>query len=279
MKKKYIKSPLNYVGGKHKLLPQIEPLFPKTKIFVDLFGGGCNVAVNAEAEKVIYNELCPNVYGIIKGIKEGENNLEVLSRIVSNYNLSKTNEEGFKDLRNKYNSGHKSWQNLYMLVCHSFNYQFRFNQQGGYNMPFGKDRSSFSDTLQKKFLEFEAAIKEKNIILFNEDFRKLLKSDKINEDYFFYCDPPYLITTAVYNENGGWREVDEIELLTLLDKVNAKGGKFALSNVIEHKGRTNDILKKWAEKYNINYLNYDYKNCNYQSKEVGKTIEVLITNY
>ena len=33
-----IQSPLNYTGGKFKLLPQILPLFPKNiDIFVDLF--------------------------------------------------------------------------------------------------------------------------------------------------------------------------------------------------------------------------------------------------
>ena len=38
-----IQSPLNYTGGKYKLLPQILPLFPKDiDVFVDLFCGGCN---------------------------------------------------------------------------------------------------------------------------------------------------------------------------------------------------------------------------------------------
>lgn len=38
---KYIKSPLNYVGGKFKLLPQLMPLFPQNiSKFIDIFGGG-----------------------------------------------------------------------------------------------------------------------------------------------------------------------------------------------------------------------------------------------
>ncbi|MGN1340510.1 MAG: DNA adenine methylase, partial [Oscillospiraceae bacterium] len=54
---KYIKSPLNYTGGKHKLLPQIIPLFPEgIRTFVDLFGGGRNVTVNVKAERTIYND-------------------------------------------------------------------------------------------------------------------------------------------------------------------------------------------------------------------------------
>ena len=40
----YIKSPLNYTGGKYKLLPQIISSFPsECNTFVDLFTGGLNV--------------------------------------------------------------------------------------------------------------------------------------------------------------------------------------------------------------------------------------------
>ncbi|MDK7859437.1 DNA adenine methylase, partial [Klebsiella pneumoniae] len=51
-KKEYIKSPLNYIGGKYRILNQIMPLFPKDiKTFVDLFSGGGNVGINVKAEK------------------------------------------------------------------------------------------------------------------------------------------------------------------------------------------------------------------------------------
>ena len=41
MKNNYIQSPLNYTGGKYKLLNQLVPLFPKNiNTFIDLFGGG-----------------------------------------------------------------------------------------------------------------------------------------------------------------------------------------------------------------------------------------------
>lgn len=37
----YVKSPLNYTGGKFKLLPQLLEIFPKDiNTFVDLFAGG-----------------------------------------------------------------------------------------------------------------------------------------------------------------------------------------------------------------------------------------------
>ena len=64
---KYIKSPLNYVGGKYKLLSQILPLFPSNiNTFVDLFGGGGNVIVNVKAEHCIYNDILKQVALIMR---------------------------------------------------------------------------------------------------------------------------------------------------------------------------------------------------------------------
>ena len=96
-----------------------------------------------------------------------------------------------------------------------------------------------------------------------------------------YCDPPYLITCASYNEQDGWSETEERQLLNLLDELNNNGIKFALSNVLENKGNSNDILKEWSKKYTVHYLNNTYGNCNYHTKDksMNSTVEVLITNY
>ncbi len=78
-----------------------------------------------------------------------------------------------------------------------------------------------------------------------------------------------------------WSIDYEKKLLDYLYKLNDIGYKWALSNVLEHKGKSNDILKQWCDKYNVHYLNIDYKNCNYQTKDksVNSSVEVLITNY
>ena len=62
-----IKSPLNYIGGKYKLLPQILPLFPEhINTFVDLFAGGLDVSINVEAEHVICNDINNYVIGLFE---------------------------------------------------------------------------------------------------------------------------------------------------------------------------------------------------------------------
>ena len=146
-------------------------------------------------------------------------------------------------------------------------------------MPFGKNRSQWNDTMKKNLINFHKAITEKNIIFTNKDFREL-KIDKLSCNDFVYCDPPYLITCATYNEKDGWNEQCEMDLLGLLDSLNSKSVKFALSNVLFSKGKTNDLLIEWSKKYNVHHLDYTYQNCNYHTKDKSsKPDEVLITNF
>ena len=99
-----------------------------------------------------------------------------------------------------------------------------------------------------------------------------------------YCDPPYLISTGSYNDGKrgfkDWTEVEEKQLLGLLDELNSRGIKFALSNVLYHKGLSNDLLIEWSKKYKVHYIDKSYANCSYHFKEKNaKTVEVVITNF
>ncbi|MCQ5141380.1 DNA adenine methylase [Enterocloster bolteae] len=278
----YVKSPLNYTGGKYKLLPQLLELFPKqVNTFVDLFAGGGNVSVNVEAEKVVFNDLMWQVPEMLQEFKKigVEESLRKIDGYISSYDLSKENKEGYLDLRDLYNKGKSDPLMLYTLICYSFNNQIRFNNKGAYNMPFGKDRSSFNPTLREKFITFVQRLQSIEIQFSSKDFREL-DLDTLGENDFVYCDPPYLITVASYNENGGWGEQAERDLLAKLDTLNKAGVKFGLSNVFESKGKENIILKEWAKGYTVHYLDHTYSNCSYHKKDKqSKDIEVFITNY
>ena len=155
----------------------------------------------------------------------------------------------------------------------------RFNSVGEFNMPVGK--RDFNGSIRKNLLAFGEKLKNKNVEFINEDFKKF-KIDNLTPEDFCYFDPPYFLGDASYNENNNWTENDEKDLLKYVDKLNEKNIKFALSNVTQHRGEKNNILIDWAieNKYNINYLDYNYNNSNYHSKsKMNITEEVLITNY
>lgn len=284
----FIKSPLNYTGGKYKLLPQLLEIFPKEiDTFVDLFAGGGNVAVNVNAKHIIYNDIMWQVPEMLQEFKRVgvEECLQRIDYFIEDYELSKDNREGYLKLRECYNNSFDLEFSLtdplmlYTLICYSFNNQIRFNSKHEYNMPFGKNRSSFNPALREKFVAFVNRLQEIDIQFFSKDFRKL-KIGGLKESDFVYCDPPYLITVASYNENGGWGEQAERELLSKLDEIDKAGVRFGLSNVLESKGKENTILKEWAKRYKVNYLEHTYSNCSYHKKDKeSKDVEVLITNY
>ena len=176
----YIKSPINYIGGKYKLLPQIIPLFPKNiNTFVDLFGGSGTVLMNVVANNYIYNDINFYVADIIKGIftTPYNNIIDSINKIISDYNLSMTNKDGFEKLKTFYNKGNREWIILFTLMCYSFNHQFRFNNNHEYNSSFGKNRAYFSErqkqdlfALKKRFKENENQIDVISKSAFNIDF-------------------------------------------------------------------------------------------------------------
>lgn len=274
---KYIKSPLNYVGGKYKLLPQIIPLFPEEiNTFVDLFGGGFNVGVNVKAKHIVYNDVCSQVVELLNYLKHYsvEELLDKINSYIDTYSLTKTNQEGYIKLREDYNQNPNPIM-FYTLICYAFNNQIRFNSKCEYNMPFGKDRSSFNPALKKKFMTFVEQLHSIDCNFNTGSFKRFNFSEYDSSD-FVYCDPPYFNSVASYNEQGGWTEQDEKDLLNLLDALNEKNIRWALSNNLKY---DNPLLDKWAEKYNIHYINGNYSNCNYHKKDKSKDIEILVMNY
>jgi len=286
---KRIKSPLNYIGGKQKLLEQILPLFPNNiNTFVDLFSGGCNVGINVTANNILFND---NLSFLVEMYKEFQSRnlnkiIEHIEQRINKFNLSLVNEAGYKELRQYYNDN-KEPLDLFVLVAYSFNHQIRFNNNHQFNNPFGKERSNFNAVMKQNLLNFVGKLQEINCEFSCHCFEDFNFSNLTNND-LVYCDPPYLITTGTYNDGKrgfkGWSEKEEKSLLQTLDKLNERNVRFALSNVLEHKGKSNILLTEWLGNnpdYNINYLDMNYSNSNYQTLDRNKhaTVEVLITNY
>lgn len=277
----YIKSPMNYVGGKYKLLPQIIPLLPKNlNTVVDLFCGGLDFSINIKANKIICNDIITPMINMYNYFKSTSSN-QVVGQIQSNinkYNLSKLNNEGYLQLRKIYNQN-KNPVDLMTLIAYCYNNQIRFNSKWGFNRAFGKNRSEFNETMKINLIQMIDKIHITNVQFTNYNFNEF-DFNVLSPNDFVYCDPPYLITNADYSIQASWNEDKEKELLTILDNLHNKNIKFALSNVIEHDNKRNDILFEWSKKYNIHNLNSTYANANADKKlKINKTREVLISNY
>lgn len=299
--KLFVKSPLNYTGGKFKLLDQLISKFPKKiDVFVDLFAGGFNVGANIKAKKIIYNDIQKPIQRLIDLLYR--NNpiaiIDEVENIISTYSLSDSQKNGYDFYNCNSNSGLGSYNKksyykmredynrlrdskkkdylLLVLIIFSFNNQIRFNSNNEFNMPVGK--RDFNKSVRVNLINFSNLLKDKEVVFKTQQFDAL----EISNNSFVYCDPPYLLGLASYNESDGWSLHHEERLLKFLKKIDESGIKFALSNLIEHKGKQNILLKKWIDENNFktHVIKSSYGNSNYQNSSrhfISK--EILVTNY
>ena len=282
--KNYIKSPFNYTGGKYKQLNQILPYFPKDTIhFVDLFGGGFNVGLNVASKMVSYNDTVTPLVDLWKYFYTHDigDMLDYINATIVEYSLSEDNPLTFKFFRNIYNtSPYRNPLDLYVLICFSYNYQLRFNNNYEYNGGHGTNRSKFNSNLEKRFKSSISRLQEKEVSFTNQHFTKY---KNISHNSFVYCDPPYLLSTASYNDGrrgyGGWNIKEEKQLYNYLTKLNENSILFGLSNIIRKNNITNNYLNDFINKNNlvVHEIKSNYNNCSY-NKRKSETVEVYVTN-
>lgn len=288
-------SPIFYMGNKKKLIKKgLIDLFPKEiNTMIDLFGGSSVVSMNTTANKYFISDINENLVSLYKLFKYN-NSDSIISHItqrVDEFGLprERTRRCDFKDREHviekykdsyinfrEYYNKNKDVMDFYTLMFYSFSQQFRFNNKGDFNMPYGTD--CFSEANEEYIKNGCEFFNKDNVYIRRNDFRNL-NIYKLNKDDFVYLDPPYLNTTAVYNENNGWNEKDEDDLYELCEKLNSKGVKFGLSNMFFNKGKENIKLIEWCEKNNWNVYSFDKVSYSACGKGNSNAKEVFITNY
>ena len=295
------RSPFFYVGDKYKLTKQLLNIFPKKiENFYEPFVGGGTVSLNVKAKKFFLNDIDKNLINIHQYLAYNAQNpdlfFENLEKIIHKYQLScsykkdivptkikkefkktyyaKFNKKGYYNLRLCVNSDKKNDPLiLYILLIYGFNRMLRFNQKGDFNLPVGN--VDLNKNVINALNDYFSFIKRHDIEFTNKDFRRFLIRMKLSKDDFIYFDPPYLITYSEYNKL--WGEKEEKDLLNLIDSIDKKGIKFALSNVIRYNGCKNDLLISWMKKYRVHNIRSNY--ISYHNNTQKRIREVLITNY
>lgn len=275
-------SPLNYIGGKFEVIDLIKKNLPNQEIetFYDLFGGGSTVSINMEAKKVVYNDINWVVRDLLQKITHDEfvDTYKYIEKTIKKYQLEKENKEAYLKFRQHYNSIEKGSRNpldLYLLICFGFEHQIRFNSKLEFNNPCGN--SGYNEEMLSKLVSYCCKTKSMNIVFKAMDYKKFEKD--ITQNDFVYCDPPYLMSCGAYNDGkrgfNGWDELQEEELLNFLTRLNEKGIKFMLSNMMDRNNKINSRLKEWVSKNQYNII----KNKKITVRNRQNRHEILIINY
>lgn len=299
MKEKAVRSPLFYVGDKYKIISQIKTHLPKRiRKFIEPFVGGGSVFMNVEADEFLLNDFNKHVIMIHQMLcsycGREEDFFKKIFSLIREYGLTSrflginghgcnttgkgesnvVNRNAYYRMRNDFNSGGtKDTMLLYLLVVYGFNHMIRFNNAGEFNLPVGN--LDFNANAYNALNDYFVQTGEKRPQWQSKDFSDFLSGIDFCKDDLVYLDPPYLISSSEYNKM--WDEECEYKLLEVMDKLDAKGARFAVSNVVSYRGRRNDIFGEWAKKYDIHPISSNY--ISYQDNSRKECGEVLVTNY
>lgn len=154
-----------------------------------------------------------------------------------------------------------------------YNGLYRVNNEGQFNVPFGKYRNPniINEPIIRAVSKY---LRAGNIQIVNEDYDTVLRDVPVNA--FVYLDPPYHPISESSNFTGyirgGWSEKDQIRLRDVCNRLNEKGVKFLLSN------SATAFIKEIYNGYDIHTVQAT-RIVNSVSTGRGQIDELLIRNY
>lgn len=270
--------PIKSQGIKTKLVPWIQSIVPESfeGRWIEPFMGTGVVAFNIAPRHALLCDTNPHLINFYNEIKSGK----ITPLIVRKYlegegeKLLQKGDEHYYEIRERFNAKHDPLDFLFLNRA-GFNGMIRFNQKGGFNVPFCKKPNRFAKAYVTKIVNQVEAVEKiityKDIEFKCQSFEKTII--EASDDCFVYCDPPYIGRHVDYF--NGWDEEHENKLF---DSLNNTPAKFILSTWHHNDFRENEFITTLWNKYNILTREHFYHVGGKESNR-NPMIEAIITNY
>lgn len=288
---------IKWVGGKGQLIEQLEALLPadfserENVTYIEPFvGGGAMLFYMLQKypniKSAVINDINPDLTLCYQVVRDNPTELvKSLDAIQTEYRALRTEKERkifFLNKRDRFNT--KSLDSIenctlfFFLNRTCFNGLYRVNKAGKFNVPFGK--YSTPTICDADTIYADSRLLQK-VEIMTGDFEQTYT--KIEDNTFFYFDPPYrpLSNTSSFNDYSreDFNDNAQIRLKYFCDKLNEIGVDFMLSN--------SDCLGKDGIDRFFDDLFIDYRiervwasrNVNAIASKRGKLTELLVRNY
>ena len=292
---------IKWVGGKSKLIPQMEQYYPKElkknkiEVYIEPFVGGGAILIDIlkkynikKAYAFDINENLINCYNIIKDkVDSLVLNLKKLEKEYLKLD-DENRKEYYYDIRKKYNSinieneKEALEKTTYFIFLNKtcFNGLYRENRRGQFNVPVGKYKNpTICD--EENLIELSKLIK--NVIFIKGDYRESYKY--IVENTFIYFDPPYrpINKTSSFTSYSkeDFNDENQKELGEYFRKINDNNSnvKLMLSNSNpKNNNEEDDFFEQIYKGFKIYEIKAN-RMINSNKEKRGKISELLITNY
>lgn len=197
-----LRPPLKWAGGKRWLVPHIRPLWEKyrDRRLVEPFSGGLAVTLAMMPDRALLNDINPHAINFYTWLKHGiDFNLDMRN----DRQLYYAHRERFNQLIAQ---GHAASEEaaalFYYLNRTGYNGLCRFNQQGSFNVPFGRYKQI---NYVSNFSAYTEAFKNWDFKI--GDFEQIV----LDPDDVVYADPPYDVEFTQYSKEGfSWADQERL---------------------------------------------------------------------
>jgi DNA adenine methylase len=225
MKQKNLKPLCKWSGGKRNEITTFQKFYPKNfKTFIEPFAGGAAVFFDLNFEGLnVINDIHPDLINFYKQISLGKSE-EI-------YNLIKSFGFGEKEYYIVRGGGKKLTNNeevfipkddvekaaqFYYLRKTCFRGMLRYNEKGGFNVPWGKYKNVKFEELKNN--QYTNLLSRTDIMI--GDYSKVFEKYE-SQDNFYFIDQPY---DSVFNDYGfdNFNRQKQDELCEIFKKTNNK---------------------------------------------------------
>ena len=191
---------LKWVGGKRKLIPQLEVKFPdyiKSNEFTyvePFLGGGAMffyLISKYSIKKAYLNDLNDKLIDCYQNVRDqSERLINQLKKLEKDYYSSNDKELFYLARREEFNNLKLSLKKSVLLIFLNktgFNGMYRENSKGEFNIPFGKMNNP-TICNEELIMNVSNILNDNDIVFSSKSFEDVLIDEK---NVFYYLDPPY----------------------------------------------------------------------------------------
>lgn len=274
---------IKWVGGKGKLISELEKYFPKkiNRYYEPFVGGGALFFYLQQTRNISYSQINDINHKLITAYNQIQRNpkklILFLKKIEIDYKKLSLEEqrEYFYKKREFYNKENldklTTAAHLIFLNKTCFNGMYRENSKGEYNIPFG-DQKNPNICDEENVMAVSKSLKNTKItsLPFEESIIDCQKGD------FIYFDPPYYPINVTSNftsySKNSFGPKEQEKLRDVFVDLAKKGCNVMLSN-----SNTEFIISLYKD-FNINEV-YAARSINSKASKRGKIKEIVVTNY
>lgn len=206
-----------------------------------------------------------------KDVSEAETKENIITKFMNGYYMY------FRDIYNNIHQDNmfvsKAYRlaNFYFVRQYCYGGMFRYNKNGGFNVPYGGtsyNRIDLYSKVTKMFNDTKLKTLLKNTGMYNMDFEELFNHINLSENDFMFLDPPYDTTFSTYDKTD-FTQDDHIRLANVLKQYPCKFLLIINDNDFTRNLYKDFIITSFDKKYSVNFRN----------RNDNRTTHLIITNY